>query len=247
MELLPLVTFFVALLSSVLSGMSGGGGGFVMTPYFLLIGLTPQQIVANGTVASLGLGGSSLAAMRGKQLVRARFVWPLGIITAIATILAMLVLPKIESGAFEIATGVLLIILAPTLFIQKQRFQPGTRSRLSIALGFISYAAILSASSLGSGLATLLFLPLMFLMGLSALQANALRRVLLLIQAGIAFCIILPQGFILWVHAVASLVGCYIGGFIGTKIALKQGELFVKYTLAGIMVISGIVLFLQGN
>lgn len=245
MELLLLATFFVALLSSILSGISGGGGGFIMTPYFLLIGLTPQQIVANGSIASLGLGSSSLVAMRGKHLIRTRFVWPLVILTVIATILAMFVLPKIESGVFEIAIGILLIVLAPTLFIKKQRFQPGERSQKSIIAGYIAYAIILFASSLGSGLATLLFLPLMFLMGLSALQANALRRTLMVIQAIIAFCIILPQGFILWGHALASLAGCYLGGYIGTKIAIKKGEVFVKYALAGVMIVSGIALLLS--
>jgi len=242
MNTLTLVTFVVALLSSVVSGMSGGGGGFIMTPYFLLIGLTPQQIVGGASIASLGLGGSSLIAMRGRQLINKRFLWPLILLTIIATILAMLVLPKVKSGLFEIVIGVLLIVLAPTLFIKKQSFQPGERSSKSITFGYVSYAVLLFASSLGSGLATLLFLPLMFLMGLSALQANALRRVLMLVQAAVAFCIILPQGYIVWSYAVASLLGCYIGGSIGTKIALKKGEVFVKYGLAAIMVASGLSL-----
>ncbi len=107
------------------------------------------------------------------------------------------------------------------------------------------YAIILFASSLGGGLATLLFLPLMFLMGLSALQANALRRVLMLIQAIIAFCSILPRGYIVWSYTLAALVGCYLGGYVGTRIALKKGERFVKYSLAGIMVISGFALLMK--
>jgi len=48
MNMLILATFVVAFFSSVLSGISGGGGGFIMTPYFLLAGLSPQQNVAVG-------------------------------------------------------------------------------------------------------------------------------------------------------------------------------------------------------
>ncbi|MDN5274779.1 MAG: rane protein of unknown function [Candidatus Saccharibacteria bacterium] len=245
MNILVPVTFIVAFLSSIISGMSGGGGGFIMTPYFLLIGLTPQQIVAGASVASLGLGSSSLMAMRGRQLIDKRFLRPLIGLTVLFTVLAMFVLPKIQSGTFQIAIGALLILLAPTLFIKKASMQPGERSRKSIIIGYISYAVILFASSLGSGLATLLFLPLMFLMGLSTLQSNALRRVLMLFQAVVAFCILLPQGYIMWSYALASLLGCYIGGFIGTKIALERGEKFVKYGLAGIMVVSGLVLLVK--
>jgi uncharacterized membrane protein YfcA len=245
MDLLILVTFIVAFLSSIISGISGGGGGFVMTPYFLLIGLTPQQIVAGASIASLGLGSSSLIAMRGRKLINKRFLWPLAILTALSTILAMLVLPKIHSGTFEVAIGALLILLSPTLFINKAALQPGARSRKSILLGYVVYAVILFVSALGSGLATLLFLPLIFLMGLDIFRANALRRVLMLLQAGVAFCIILPQGYIVWGYALASLFGCYIGGFVGTKVALKKGATFAKLALAGIMVISGIVLLVR--
>lgn len=239
------VTFIVAFLSSVISGMSGGGGGFIMTPYYLLIGLTPQQIVAGASVASLGLGSSSLIAMKGKRLIDKQFLIPLISLTVISTLLALLVLPKIHSSTFEVVIGILLILLAPTLFIKKASLQPGVRTRKSIAAGYVTYAIILFASSLGGGLATLLFLPLMFLMGLNALQSNALRRVLMLIHAVVAFCILLPSGYIVWGYALAALFGCYIGGYIGTKIALKGGEKFIKYGLATIMIISGFTLLLK--
>ena len=244
MNILLLVTFTVAFLSSIVSGISGGGGGFVMTPYFLLIGFSPQQIVGGGSVASLGLGGSSLLAMRGQKLIHKKFLWPLMILTLISTVLAMSVLPKISGNTFQIVIGFLLIILAPTLFIKKARFQPGQRSKKSIYAGYFVYAGILFASALGSGLATLLFLPLLFLMGLTALEANATRRVLMLMQSAITFCIVLPQGFIIWSHTLASLAGCWIGGHIGTKIALKKGDKFVKIGLATVMVLSGLGLIL---
>lgn len=244
MDLLLLATFIVALLSSIISGMSGGGGGFIMTPYFLAIGFTPQQIVGGASVAALGLGGSSLWAMRGHSLIQGRFLKPLAVLTTIMTIAAISVLPRIQSESFELVIGILLIFLAPTLFINKASLQPGNRSKKSLTFGYITYGAILFASALGSGLATLLFLPLMFLMGLTALEANATRRALSLLQSIIMFILILPMGVIVWGHALACLVGCIIGGHIGTKFALKKGNNFVKLTLAIVMVLSGIGLLL---
>lgn len=66
----------------------------------------------------------------------------------------------------------------------------------------------------------------------------------MLVQAVMAFCIVLPQGYIVWSYALVTLAGCWIGGFIGTKIAIKKGEAFVKYALAIVMVISGIALLI---
>ena len=35
MDIIYLATFLVAFISSILSGVAGGGGGFVMSPYWL--------------------------------------------------------------------------------------------------------------------------------------------------------------------------------------------------------------------
>lgn len=242
MDFIIVATFLVAFLSSIISGMSGGGGSLVMVPFYLLLGLTPQQIVGVGSVASLGLGGSSLIAMRGKQLLHKKFLVPLTLLTIIATLLAMGILPHIKSESFTITLGFLLIALAPTLFIKKNNFQPGNRKPWQVWSGYALYAALLLGNALGGSVAPLLFLPLMFLMGLTALEATALRRVLGLIQAVIIFVVVLPQGFILWSYALASLIGCYVGGYVGTKIALKRGEGFVKLGLAITMIVSGFVL-----
>jgi len=242
MDIFILVTFIVAFLSSIMSGISGGGGSLVMTPFYLFIGLTPQQIVGIGSVASLGLGSSSLIALRGNQLISKRFLWPLTALTVITTLLAMTILPKIQSNAFEQVIAILIIMLAPTLFIKKASFQPGERSKRQVAGGYLAYAILLFSNALGGSVAPLLFLPLMFLMGLSALEANATRRVMGLAQAAIVFGAVLPQGFIVWNYALASLVGCYLGGHIGTKIALKKGDRFVKWGMAIVMVASGLAL-----
>lgn len=244
MENLTIATFFVAILSSILSGMSGGGGSLIMTPFYVFIGLSPQQIVGIGSVASLGLGGSSLIAMRRKQLINKNLAWPLGLLTAISTLAAMIFLPHIKSETFEVAIGFLLIVLAPTLFINKSSFHPGERGLKQIICGYILYTLLLFGNALGGSIAPLLFLPLMFLMGLTALEATALRRVMGIIQAITLFLVVLPQGFVVWSLAFASLTGCYLGGHIGTKIALKNGNQFVKGALAFTMVVSGLAILL---
>ncbi|MBX4188923.1 hypothetical protein KW792_02375, partial [Candidatus Saccharibacteria bacterium] len=59
---LPLFVFAVVFGTSILSGMAGGGGGFIITPFLIAIGLTPQQSIATGKVGALGLDTGSLAA-----------------------------------------------------------------------------------------------------------------------------------------------------------------------------------------
>ncbi|HET7302629.1 MAG TPA: sulfite exporter TauE/SafE family protein [Candidatus Saccharimonadales bacterium] len=241
-----ILTFIVVLLSSALSGMSGGGGGFIMTPYFLLIGLSPQQNIAVGSVIGLGLSGGSLFAARGKELVRRKAMLPLLILAALATITATVVLPKVYADVSHTFIGWFVLLMIPTLFINKKGFAPGERSQKAMILGYILYAFLWFANGLFSaGFAALLFIPMLFCMGLTAVEANIAKRYGALAQAIILFVILAPQGLILWNLAFASLAGAWIGGHFGTHIAIKNGERFARIALAVVMSISGSLLLLK--
>ena len=64
MDILYLATFLVTLIASLLSGMAGGGGGFVLSPYWLIAGMTPAQGAATGAFMATGMSISSVAAFR---------------------------------------------------------------------------------------------------------------------------------------------------------------------------------------
>jgi uncharacterized membrane protein YfcA len=241
-----ILTFFVVLLSSMLSGMSGSGGGFIMTPYFLLMGLSPQQNIAVGSVIGLGLSGGSLFAVRGKELVPKRIILPLLVLAVMSTVAATLILPKLHADVSNTLIGWFVLLAIPTLFIRKNGlFAPGDRTNRILALGYILYALVWFANGLFSaGFAALLFVPMLFCMGLTAVEANVAKRFGALAQAVVLFVVLAPQGLILWNFASASLVGAWIGGHIGTHVVVKQGERFARIALAVVMAISGSLLLL---
>src|SRR5262245_54010917 len=139
MDLLPLLTFVVMLFVGVLSGMSGGGGGFIAVPYMIAIGLNPAHALATSKFTGLGVSAGSLTAFRGKGLVDRRYLAPFMLITFSCALVSAYLIPKIEAGIFEKIIGITLLVLLPTLFINKRTFKPGTRSRSWIVAGFIAY------------------------------------------------------------------------------------------------------------
>jgi uncharacterized membrane protein YfcA len=58
----------VTFLASVLSGMSGGGGSIILTPFYIFIGLTPQQAVATNKFGSFGVNAGSIWAFKARFL-----------------------------------------------------------------------------------------------------------------------------------------------------------------------------------
>jgi len=243
MEWLVGLTFLVSLLTSILSGIGGGGGGFIMTPYLIFIGLSPQQAIATGKMSGIGSSVGAITAFQGKGLVNKRLVIPFMIITALCAFVAAWLMPKIDPFIFQKIIGAILILMIPTLFIKKASFQPGPRSRGMVVAGFIAYTLFSFAQTMiGTGMGSLLVIVLMLLFGLTALEANATKRVAQSVQAVILFVLLWAQGLVVLAHGAAGLLGSSIGSHIGAHIAIKKGNTFVKYVLAGVMAVSGTIL-----
>lgn len=243
MEWMVLVTFAIGLVTSIFSGIGGGGGGFIMTPYFLLIGLPPANALATMKLGGLGVAFGALTAFRGKGLVHKGLVYKFMAITGVCALVSAFLIPKIDPGLFQKAIGILLLLFIPTLFINKAAFQPGERSKRWWTVGFVLYTFFSFLQTLvGTGMGTLVVLVLMFVFGLSALESNATKRVAQAVQAVILFVLLSIQGLVYWWHAIAGLLGAVIGSHIGSHIAMKKGSQFVKIILAITMFTSGIAL-----
>lgn len=243
MEWLVGVTFVVALLAGILSGMSGGGGGFITMPYYLFIGLSPAGALATSKFGSLGTAFGALTAFKGRGLVHKELVYKFLAITAVCALVAAWLVPKIDPTLFRQIIGIFLILLVPTLFINKPAFQPGHRSKRWVFIGFILYTIFSFLQTvIGTGMGSILVLILMFVFGLGALEANATKRVAQVAQAVILFVLLAFQGFVVWAHGLAALIGSTIGSHIGTHIAIRKGAHFVKIVLATVMLSSGIAL-----
>jgi uncharacterized membrane protein YfcA len=242
-EWLVVLTFFVSVGASALSGMGGGGGGFIIIPYLLFIGLPPANALATAKLGGIGTAFGAMAAFKGKGLVHKRLVLPFMAITFVCSLISAWLIPRIDPHIFENVIGFALLALIPTLFIKKAAFQPGHRTTPWIVAGFILYTLFSFLQTLvGTGMGSVLVLILMFLFGLSALESNATKRVAQSVQAVMLFVLLAIQGLVWWAYGLAGLVGSVIGGHIGSHIAIRKGDRFVKIMLAVVMLTSGIVL-----
>jgi uncharacterized protein len=243
MDMMLLVTLAVAFASSIISGMGGGGGGFIAIPYFIAIGLPPASALATAKLAGIGTAVGALTAFKGKGLVDRTYLVPFMAITLVCALISAWLIPQIDSRLFEKAIGLVLLVMIPTLFIKRESFQPGVRSRRWIIVGFVAFAFFSFAQTLvGTGMGTMVVLVLMYLFGLDALRASATKRIAQSVQAVVLFVLLALQGLVVWAHALVALVGTTVGTHIGTKIAIKEGAGFVKIILAVVMAVSGVSL-----
>lgn len=245
LDWLVLLTFVVSLGTSILSGLSGGGGGFITTPYYIFIGLSPQEAVATGKMGAVGVSAGSVAAFNGKGLVRKKYLGVFLAITITCALIAAWLMPKIDASIFQAIIGWTLIVLSPTLFIDSKKLAFGERAKKWIWLGFVLYVVVsFGQTMMGAGIGTLIVLVLISFFGMGALEASATKRVTQLSQAIILFILLFVQGLVVLSHGLATMVGALVGGYIGSKFAIKKGEKFIRVMLAITMVVSGVVVLL---
>lgn len=245
MEPLYLVTFFVTFIASILSGIAGGGVGFVTTPFWLAIGLSPAQGGAAGAFMATGMSLSSVAAFRksGHMPKNKRLLAILSVVTFLAAITGVIIVPTIDVRLFKHALAVITIAALPLLFIKpKGKFHLGkhTRTGLVLAVVLLAIGSIITSSAFS----ILFSLTLMAFFGLSVLQTTAMKRLLYFVQSVVLLVGFTIGGYLIWQHAVAGFLGGTLGAYIGTKYAVKKGETFAKYALAFTSLIGAITLLM---
>lgn len=245
MDILYIATFVVALISSTLSGIAGGGGAFVMTPYWLVSGMTPAQGATTGAFMATGMSISSVAAFRKTDHFprNRKLLYILSIVTFFASILGAIVVPHIDIQAFRYMLAVITISALPLLFIKpniNHRLDDHSHLGLLLAILLLIVGSIITSSAFS----ILFALTLIAFFKMSVLQMTALRRTLGVVQSVVLFVAFAAQGYFIWQHAIAGFIGGSIGSYIGTKYAVKKGESFAKYALA-VMAVVGVATLLS--
>lgn len=242
MHLLPYLFIAMAgLISGGLSGASGGGGGMLMIPAFILVGLPPQIAVATGKMNGLGAAFGGLSAFAKTGLIRKdilKIMLPIAVLIGVAT---PFIFAAIDSRFFQFILGLILILLIPTLFIKKKTLAiPTKKHRIA---GYASYSGVLTIQSLfGAGVGTLALYVLTLLFGTTKLEANATKRAVTAVLTPITFVALLFGGYISLVYGTIGLISVFVGTHIGTKIALNRGEKFVSIAMAVTIAIAGVIL-----
>lgn len=246
MELIYIATFFVALISSILSGAAGGGGGFIMAPYWLLAGLSPAQGATTGAFMALGMGGSSLAAFRGSDHMPDKSKKFIGVLLAITFAVSMVgpfFLNAMQTETFKPILAVFTLLSLPVLFYNRKN---KVFSRRNQGIGVAFLAVILLASSFITSSLFSIFIAIVLsqLFGMSILQGTVIRRQIGIVQSAVIFVILVSLGNFVWQHAIAGFLGGVIGSYAGTRFAIKRGEAFAKYMLVASAAISAVLLLL---
>lgn len=244
-DTLPGITFIVSLIASILSGIAGGGVGFVMAPYWLISGMNPAQGASTNAFMATGMSISSLAIFKRTDHFpkNKKLLYILSVATILASILGVIVVPKIDLAAYKNILAAITILAVPLLFV-RPRFAHVSRKYNNFGFSLAILLLIIGSIITSSSFSILFTLTLIAFFNMSVLQTTALKRFIYILQSVVLLVGFALQGYFIWQHALAGFVGGSIGSYIGTKYAVKKGEIFAKYALATMSVLGAIVLLI---
>lgn len=239
--------FFISLVANTFSSLAGGGAGLIQLPALLMLGLPFSIALATHKIASVALGlGATLRYLKEDMIQR-----------KIALLMLVSGVPGVVMGGFIIintpnkiatsALGCLTILLglysifSPKLGTINQPTNMNTKGLILGGLGLLLIGILNGSLTSGTGLFATLFLVRWF--GLDYKHAVAYTLVLVGVfwNATGAITVGLLSN-IQWDWLLVLILGSFIGGYLGSHLAMMKGNMLIKRSYETITIIVGIKL-----
>lgn len=242
MEIKKVVIFGVINIAvGTLSGASGGAGSLISTPFMILLGLSPAQAIATAKFNGFGTSLGATSRFYHEKITDKRTVIIFSILGCFGAILGSITLLHFQSYAAQIQRIMgffILFVGIPLLYVRKQGLVVRSTSSILKATGLFGLVALVFLQvALSSGIGSLQMLLLINCFGMTALVANATRRLMQLTVSTTALAIFISQGLVNYEFGFVGLITSLTGGFIGAHLAVKKGNKFIINIFALVSVI----------
>jgi uncharacterized protein len=241
------ILFVASLAANFFSALSGGGAGLIQFPILIFLGLPFGVALATHKVASVALGlGATLRHFRESHLER-RFSLIIlgaglpGVVLGAATILQVPEkLATLLLGVLTLSLG-LYSIFKPRLGMD---YAPRSDTGMPLLTGMagLFFVGFLNGSiTSGTGLFLTLWLIRHF--GLDYKRAVAYTLILCgVVWNGTGALVLGVLGTIAWDWMPALLAGSVIGGYLGSHVAIRKGNLWIKRSFEIVTILIGLKL-----
>ncbi len=233
---------------SIVSGISGGGAGFVITPLGILLGLTPAQSVATGKLSGLAVSIGSLSGMRQAYgLVSKLRIILVMVLALLVGLVAPFIITSLDNELYRTALGIMLLLMIPVMILKKIGVKPHHPKLWQKCAGSVLLTlSLLLQGVFSGGLGVLVNIVLMGMLGMTALEANITKRWSQLVLNSTIIIGVVGSGLLIWPVAAVGVVTTFIGSFIGGKLAVQRGDAFAVHVMIALMLVSAIALIAGG-
>ncbi len=219
-----------------------GGGSIISLSLLMFLGLPPN--IANAT-NRLGVIMQNIVAVgnfsQKKVLDFRKGVW-LALPAVAGSVAGALIAVDLNKQAFEIAIGIIMLIMMGFILVNPSRWLKGNekliRAKVTWKQVIIFFLIGLYGGFIQMGVGYFLLAGLVLSAGYDLVKSNALKVFIILLYTPVAILIFQINGQINWQYGLTLGAGTMLGGFIGSRLAVKKGAGFVRWILIVVILLT---------
>ncbi|MFT5685101.1 MAG: putative membrane protein YfcA [Myxococcota bacterium] len=224
-----------------------GGGSFLTVAALIFAGLPAD--VANGTnrLGVLLQTGISTDQFRRAGKLEAGTIWRLMPPTCAGALLGSWLSLDVDPELLSRIIGVAMLAMLPVLALRPKRWLEGQigsgRPGIGAMVGLFFVG--IYGGFLQAGVGIFLLASLVLMAGQDLVRANASKALLVFVFTIPALAVFISRGAVDWGAGAAVASGAGVGGWLGTRLALRGGSGLVRVVLAVVLLLSGARLVLS--
>lgn len=211
----------VGVAAGTLGSMLGVGGGIIMGPVLVFLGLAPAQVAGTSLFAVTSTSVSSTVAYSRQKRIDYKLAIKLAAAAIPGAVLGGFISAGIPKSAFLLYFGILLMAVGAYIIFKSSILKEMERRNISIAeraaVFAITFGAGIISSLFGVGGGTI-FVPVMLLIHRMTMHTAApTSQLTLMITSFAGLFTHVALGHIDYVYAIALSAGAVVGAQIGAK------------------------------
>ena len=233
-----IILFCVALIASAIDAIAGGGG-LLVVPTMLLLGLNPLVTLGTNKLQScFGTVTSSYNYFK-NGLLKEKNIKFLFLISFIGSFFGTLLVSQLSNEILNTIIPIFLISAAIFLIVNKQI---NIKSVYIISSFFIPFIFLIGFYDgfFGPGTGTFFVLIFLIIKQRNLMEATSATKVLNFSSNFAAFLVFAYKGLVIWELGLIMAIAQILGAYIGSNLAITKGENFVRPVIVLISIILSI-------
>jgi len=242
-----IIVVLVGIVAGIINTLAAGGS-LLTLPVLMALGLPPN--VANGTnrIAIFLQNVVGVGAFHKEKVMDFSAGFKVGIPALIGAVAGAFIAVSLKDEVMKLAiAGVMIVVfflmlLKPNRWINSQEEQPPIPYWLQVVVFFFIgiYGGFIQA-----GVGFFLLTGLVLASGFELVKANALKLFVILLYTPLALVIFfINRDVHLWCGLVLA-AGNMTGAWIGTRIAVRKGAVFIRYFVLGAILVAAAALIVD--
>lgn len=230
---MDLSTIILLLVASVVAGIvdaAAGGGGLITIPAFLFAGVSPVGAIATNKLQGvIGVFAAILSYSRHSLINWKKGFW-LIFISFIFGVLGAIAVNHISNASLSVIIPILLLATITYLvfFFKVDKAHPKQKIPFILFSLTVIPAVTFYDGFFGPGASSFAIMGFIILLGHDMLKANAYTKIADISCNIGALFIFMYQGNVLYFIGLLMAVGAFIGGSIGSRLAIAYGARIIK-------------------